>query len=67
MKIDVKQTVELEEFWMLRGVRDTVIRKEVVAEKEITHYPTEEDVAQFLYDNPKVNYCSVQPNYRLKK
>lgn len=69
MKIEVvkKQSVELEEFWVVRGVKDTGLNKKVVAELIMSNEPNELDIAQFLLDNPSADFCSVSHDYRLGK
>ena len=64
--VEVKKTVELEEYWVLRGIKDTGCKKEVVMEKELDEIPMADEIAQFLNDNPKATFCSVEHNFRLK-
>ena len=69
MKVDIikQETVELEEYWVIRGIAYKGIKKEVVAELEIEAEPNSFGIAQFLIDNPRADFCSVEHNYRLKK
>ena len=71
MKVEVmrKVEVEIEEFWVLRGIHINMSdKKEVVAEQVMITEPTKEDIATFLVDNvPRgVDFCSVEHNYRFK-
>ena len=68
MKVDIikKETVELEEYWVIRGIADKGIKKEVVAEFALPIEPNELAIAQFLINNPKADFCSVEHNYRLE-
>lgn len=63
--VEVKQTVELDSFWVLRGIKDTGSDKKVVAELRMKESPSHEDIAQFLIDNPKANFCSVTHNFEI--
>lgn len=68
MQIDVitKKTVELEAFWMLRGIKIKPNGvKEVVVEKESCIEPNSLAIAQFLSTFPEADFVSVQENYRL--
>lgn len=63
--VEVKQTVELDSFWVLRGIKDTGTKKEVVAELRLDDIPTDEKIAQFLIDNPKADFCSAVHNFEI--
>ena len=71
MKVEVtrKVEVELEEFWVVRGIHVNMSdKKEVVIEKEYLREPTPAEIAEFAIDNvPRgVDFCSVEHNYRLR-
>ena len=67
MEVEVvkKETVELEEYWVIRGIKDTGIKKEVVGEHRIPVEPNALAIAQFLVNHPSADFCSVEHNYRL--
>ena len=65
--VEVKQTVELDSFWVLRGIKDTGSDKKVVAELRMKGSPSHEDIAQFLIDNPQADFCSVVHNFEIVK
>ena len=69
MKVDIikKETVELEEFWVIRGVKDTGLSKTVVAEFKMPVEPNALAIAQFLINNPSADFCSISHDYCLKK
>lgn len=62
-----KETVEIEEFWVIRGIKDTGLNKTVVAEFEMPVAPNSLAIAQFLVNYPSVDFCSIEHNFRLKK
>lgn len=68
MIVDVikKTTVEIEEFWVIRGVRDKA-KKEVIAEHRMPIEPNALAIAQFLTNHPEADFCSVSHDYELKK
>ena len=57
---------ELEKYYVIRAIKDTVVKKEVVAEKICDHIPTDEEVGLFLYET-KADFCSVVMNYRFSE
>lgn len=67
MKVEIvkKQEVELEEYWVIRGIKDTGTKKEVVAEHKMPVEPNSLAIAQFLVNNPKADFCAVSHNYEL--
>lgn len=67
MKVNVLKKVEIEidEYWVIRGIKDNGNKKEVVAELALNIEPNTLAIAQFLIDNPKVDFCSVLHNYAL--
>ena len=69
MKIEMyrKQEVELLGYWVLRGIKDTGTKKEVVAEELFVTEPQAVDIAAFLVDHPEADFCSVEHNYRIVK
>lgn len=66
-KIEVvrKTTVEIEEFWVIRGIKDKSTKKEVVAEHKMSVEPNSLAIAQFLVNHPEADFCSVSHDYRL--
>ena len=68
MKLEVikRQEIELVEYWVLRGIKDTGAKKEVVAEKKWGIEPSHLDIAYFLIDHPDADFCSIEHNFRLK-
>lgn len=64
-EVEVKKTTTLNEYYLLRGIKDALGKKVVVKEKEFEDYPTKEQIAQFLVDNPDVDFVSVSWNYSL--
>ena len=66
-KVDIvkKETVELEEFWVIRGIKDTGLRKTVVAEYKTVIEPNKVEIAQFLMKNPEADFCSVSHDYAI--
>lgn len=61
----------LEKYWLMRAIKDGDMYgepptpKRVVSEKECTHEPTPNEIAQFLSDS-KSDFVSVVQNYRLE-
>lgn len=62
-----KEAVELEEYWVIRGIKDTGTKKEVVGEHFIPVEPNALAIAQFLINHPSADFCSVEHNFRLVK
>lgn len=58
-----KTSIEIEEYWVLRGVKAGK-KKEVIAEFELSKVPSGREIGQFLLNNPEVDFCSVEHNYR---
>ena len=69
MKVEIieRKEVELEEFWVIRGIEDIGVKKTVVAEHTCKLKPRHEDVAQFLLSHPEATFASVEHNYALVK
>lgn len=75
IKRKVKKSVEVEEvvkmdlqpFWMVRIIRvGAYNKKECVFEREFSHEPNEQEIADVLIDwNKKNVFASVVKNYRL--
>ena len=61
----------LEKYWLMRAIKDGDMygepptQKRVISEKECTHEPTPNEIAQFLSDS-KSDFVSVVQNYRFK-
>ena len=62
----------LEKYWLMRAVKDGDMYgypqptpKRVISEKECTHEPTPDEIAQFLSDS-KADFVSVVQNYRFE-
>ena len=60
----------LEKYWLMRAIKDGDMYgypqptpKRVISEKECTHEPTPNEIAQFLSDS-KADFVSVVQNYR---
>lgn len=59
----------LEKYWLMRAIKDGDMygepptQKRVISEKECTHEPTPNEIAQFLSDS-KSDFVSVVQNYR---
>lgn len=60
-----KQTVTLDEFWVIRGVKDTGLSKTVVAEFRTPVEPNSLAIAQFLINHPEADFCSVSHDYKI--
>lgn len=67
VEIVKKEVVEVEEFWVIRGIKDTGTKKEVVGEHRIPAEPDTVAIALFLADHPSADFCSVEHNFKLKK
>lgn len=63
----VKQDiVDMQEYWVIRGVKEDKKVKKVVVEVEFYNKPETSDIALFLLENKdRVDFCSVEHNYRL--
>lgn len=62
----------LEKYWLMRAIKDGDMYgepkptpKRVIVEKECTHEPTPNEIAQFLSDS-KADFVSVVQNYRFE-
>lgn len=61
----------LEKYWLMRAIKDGDMYgepptpKRVISEKECTHEPTPQEIAQFLSDS-KADFVSVVQNYRFE-
>ncbi len=66
--VEKQEAVELQEYWLIRGIKVNTHSKskEVIVELEFETEPSSLEIAQFLADNPKAKFCSVEHNYRLK-
>ena len=62
--VKVVQQRTLEEYYFLRGIRDTGNKKEVIREKEFQDKPTPDDIAAFLNDSG-ADFASLETNYRI--
>ena len=65
-----KENKVIEKYWLMRAVKDGDMYgypqptpKRVISEKECTHEPTPNEIAQFLSDS-KADFVSVVQNYR---
>ena len=69
MKVNIlkKVEVEIEEYWVIRGIKDSKTKKEVVAELALNIEPNALAIAQFLSENPNADFCSIEHNYALIK
>lgn len=67
IEIVKKEVVEVEEYWVIRGIKDTGTKKEVVGEHVIPVEPNALAIAQFLVNYPSASFCSVEHNFRLVK
>lgn len=67
VEIVKKEVVEVEEYWVIRGIKDTGTKKEVVGEHHIPVEPNALAIAQFLFNHPSADFCSVEHNFRLAK
>lgn len=66
-----KENKVLEKYWLMRAIKDgdmygePTTPKRVISEKECTHEPTPNEIAQFLSDS-KADFVSVVQNYRFE-
>lgn len=60
-----KEKVDLEEFWVIRGIKDTGLNKTVVAEHRTAFEPKQIEIAQFLLNHPEADFCSVSHDYAI--
>ena len=65
LKIPSIKEVGLYMEYRLMGIEETGNFKEVVAEKSYCWNPTENEIAQFLYENPKADFCVIQKRYSI--
>lgn len=59
-----EKKMKLEEYFVIRAIKDTLVKKEVVAEKICNQEPTDEEVGFFIFET-KATFASVVKNYRL--
>ena len=64
--VKVVQQRTLEDYYLLRGIRRTGNRKEVIGEKESENKPTLDDIATFLNDSG-ADFVSLENNYRFSE
>ncbi len=62
-EVSIAQKRTLEEYYLLRGIRYTGNKKEVIKEKEFPNKPTLDDIAAFLNDSG-ADFVSLETNYR---
>lgn len=62
-EVNVTQKRALEEYYLLRGIRNNGNKKEVIKEKEFQDKPTLDDIATFLNDS-RADFVSLETNYR---
>lgn len=62
-----KVEVEIDEYWVIRGIKDSGTKKEVVAEFALNIEPNALAIAQFLVDHPSADFCTIEHNYKLIK
>lgn len=69
MEVEIvkKEKVELEEYWVIRGIKDTGTKTEVVGERRTPIEPNELGIAQFLVNHPSADFCSIEHNFKLAK
>ena len=60
---NITKEVNIEEYYVLRGIKDNGMCKKVIKEKEFKNIPTTSDIAQFL-ESSKADFVSVETNYR---
>ena len=61
--VSIPRNVELEEYYVLRGIVDDSATKKVIKEKEFSNRPTFSDIAIFLEES-KASFASLVTNYR---
>lgn len=57
--------MELEEYWVIRVIKDTGNLKQVVKEIPLPSEPSKEEIAQVLLNCDRDCFISVEHNYRL--
>lgn len=62
--VTVPRRVDIEEYYVLRGIIDDCGIKKVIKEREFSSRLTLADIATFLEDT-KAHFCSMENNYRL--
>lgn len=62
--LTIPTQVQLEEYFVLRAIKDTGDKKTVISEKEFTTEPTLTDIAQFLVESG-ADFVSKVANYRV--
>lgn len=63
-KANVSKEVQIEEFYVLRGIFNTGVCKKVIKEKEFAEKPTMVEIAEFL-EGSDVHFASIETNYRI--
>jgi hypothetical protein len=62
--VDVVQKRKVQEYWVLRGIKEGEFGYKCVAETELELAPTIFQIGNFLAENPKASFCSIEHNYR---
>lgn len=62
--VNVPRNVDVEEYYVLRGIIDDGDVKKVIKEREFSSRPTLAEIARFL-EETKAHFYSVVINYRL--
>lgn len=62
-EVNVPRRVDIEEYFVLRAIKDDGICKKVIQEKEFEIMPTLTDIAVFLEES-KADFISREVNYR---
>ena len=63
-KVWVNQAVDIQDFWLLRGIKSYGLVKKAVVEKEFEKEPGLEEITDFLIKT-KVDFVSVEHNFRI--
>lgn len=65
VEVVTKVNAVVEEYWVIRGIKNSGNKKVVVAEFGLGEEPNEADIARFLIENVEADFCSVEHNYWL--
>lgn len=65
VQITKTENKTLEEYWLMRGVKNKHGEKKVILEREFEHYPEKYEIAQFLVDSG-ADFVSVEHNFRIE-
>lgn len=65
IRVIEKKPIELEEYWLVRVIRDTLTKKEVIKEVKFETYPTDQDIVEILQNVSSNCFASVCHNFRL--